>query len=260
MKTQLAFHLLAAALVSWTAACSSPEPKTVADESASESRVVSTGRKPLDPKRIVYSMRGNENDYRKCFLRAMGSRGIVEVRFNVDPRGRVEDVNVVRSTIPQGHVADCIAERLGAQRFGNLQAEASGRWTFVFRLTDRIDEDEREKLLAELDEHAVGPAIRLVPGSAGELEPGRVEEFVLARYPLFAHCYRDSIGRRGESRGVFQVRMTIDEQGRVSEIEDAGSIMPDPYAVDCMAEAFYAMTFPSPSGGPVTVDYRLDLE
>src|SRR5690606_39059901 len=49
-------------------------------------------------------------------------------------------------------------------------------------------------------------------------------------YPLYAHCYRDSIRRRGESRGLLRLRLHIDENGRLTDIDDAGSVLPDPYA------------------------------
>ena len=52
----------------------------------------------------------------------------------------------------------------------------------------------------------------------------------------------------------------LDEEGRLAQAEDAGSLMPDPFAVDCMTEAFYAMDFPKPQGGPATVRYHLELE
>jgi hypothetical protein len=43
-------------------------------------------------------------------------------------------------------------------------------------------------------------------------------------------------------------------------VQDAGSVLPDPFAVDCMAEAFYAIDFPKPKGGAVIIRYGLDFD
>lgn len=217
-------------------------------------------RQQLEPTRIVYAMGSDVDEYRKCFMRAFQSPGLVETRFEVDSRGVVEDVTVVRSTIDKDYVPECLKERLQEQRFGEIGSPAQGSWTFVYRLTEKIDEDEREELLERDAKERHGPAIAIAPESSGKLDPGDIEDATLAGYPLYAHCYRDSIQRRGESRGVLSLRLSIDERGRLTNIEDAGSILPDPFAVDCIAEAFYALEFPAPQGGRVVANYRLELE
>jgi TonB family protein len=213
----------------------------------------------LDPAKVSYFLRGSEETFRKCFMRSMGSRGAVAVRFVVEPTGSLSQATVVWSTIGSPLVDECLLEHVRAQRFGEASQKLEASWTFVFRLSDPIDDAQREKLLKEADaqEH---DALRILPRSSGTIEANQVHEIVQARYPLYAHCYRDSIGRRGESRGLVRFELDIDEQGQPRRVQDAGSILPDAFAVDCVAEAFYAMRFPKPSGGAVAVEVALEFD
>ena len=72
-------------------------------------------------------------------------------------------------------------------------------------------------------------------------------------------AYFDALNRRDKVGGSVKFRLAIDERGRVTQLQDAGSKMPDPLAVDCIAEGFYAMNFPAPSGGSVSALYQLRL-
>lgn len=204
-------------------------------------------------------MRGNEDDFRKCFMQSIGSRGFVSLRFKIDERGAVEGASVERSSIEEESVSACLVTRMKDQLFGEQQQPAEGRWTFVFNLADPIDEEEREALLIESDRKAEN-SFQLLPESQGTIDARRLDEIVQVNYPLYAHCYRDSIRRRGESRGLLRLRLKIDHKGRLIHVDDAGSVLPDPYAVDCMAEAFFAMDFPAPTNGEVSIKYGIDFE
>lgn len=213
----------------------------------------------LDARKISFAMRGNEDDYRKCFMQSIGSRGFVSLGFSINERGEVESATIEHSSIGKDSVGACLVSRMKEQRFGEQPGKSRGRWTFVFNLTDPISEDEREEMLEEADKRSEN-SFQLLPDSSGTIDAGRVDEIVQVNYPLYAHCYRDSIRRRGESRGLLRLRLQIDERGRLVHVDDAGSVLPDPYAVDCMAEAFFAMDFPKPTGGPVSIKYGIDFE
>lgn len=217
------------------------------------------GRPHLDPKKISFAMRGNEDTFRKCFMQSIGSRGFVSLRFNVNERGAVESTSVERSSIGKESVGACLVLRMGDQLFGEQPEPTLGRWTFVFNLTDPIDEKERKALLRESDRKGEN-SFQLLPESQGTIDAGRVDEIVQVNYPLYAHCYRDSIRRRGESRGLLRLHLQIDKEGHLIHVDDAGSVLPDPYAVDCMAEAFFSMNFPPPSGGDALIKYGIDFE
>lgn len=213
----------------------------------------------MEPKKISFAMRGNEDAFRKCFMQSIGSRGFVSLRFNINQQGAVESADVEHSSIGKESVGACLVARMNEQLFGEQQEPLEGRWTFVFNLTDPIDEKDRDYLIKKSDEKREN-SFQLLPESQGTIDGGRLDEIVQVNYPLYAHCYRDSIRRRGESRGLLRLRLQIDEAGRLIHVDDAGSVLPDPYAVDCMAEAFFSMDLPKPEGGEVVIKYGINFE
>lgn len=214
----------------------------------------------LEPEAVLFALRGNQDQFRKCFLRSMKSRGIVAASFRLSSDGIVQAAEVSHSTLGNTATEACLVARLRELRFGELGAAKRGRWTFVFRLSEPVPEHEFKRRLNKERARASEGGVLLAPSSQGELDPESVAERVHARYGLFAGCYRSSIGRRSNALGLLRLRIALAADGAVQAISDAGSVMPDPYAVDCVAEAFYAMPFPKPSGGPVEILYRLDLE
>lgn len=234
--------------------------KEAAQAEAPEEVATPSARAAVDPAKIVFSMRGSEADFRKCFMRAIGSRGYVKTAFLLDADGRVEDSTVTESTIGAPQVSDCIKTQLSEKRLGGGGSPERGEWTFVFRLTDPIPDDEFEKRLEKEQKKQPTDGVSIAPGSQGQLDPYDIEQHVAAKYPLFARCYRDSIKRLEAAGGILRLRFSITSSGQVQNVEDAGSVMPDAYAVDCVAEGFYAMTFPAPEGGAADVLYRLDFE
>ncbi len=213
----------------------------------------------MEPDKLSYALRGSEDDFRKCLMRAMGSRGTVETELSVHLSGNVTSARVVGGSIKDASVANCLIDKLKSVRFSPQRTPSLNRYTFVFRLTDPLSKKERDKRLYLIDVRT-NEALKVMKGSSGDIDLNHVAGVAQARYPLYAHCYRDSIKRRGQSRGVLRILLDIDAEGRVRGVEDDGSVMPDPYAVDCMAEAFYLMSFDPPTGGPVRVRYTIELE
>lgn len=240
-------------------ACSSSQTKGATPEGGPDSASDDPPeREAMDAAKLSYALRGSEDDFRKCFMRSMDSRGAVAARFSVDANGDVTGARVTETSIENAGVNQCLLDELLTQSFGAQSAPTDNSFTFVFRLTDPLSEQDRKHLLKKADrEHE---ALKIMPESKGSIDLGHVAEVVQARYPLYAHCYRDSIRRRGESRGLVRFRLHIDATGRVSEIEDEGSVLPDPFAVDCMAEAFYLMHFDAPDGPGAVVRYSMELQ
>jgi hypothetical protein len=239
---------------------SSPEAETPPSEALPAARASAKEREWLEPIKVVYAMSGNEKQYRTCFMRAMSVRGMVQTRFDVDAEGRVERVEVGRNTLGRDDVAECLSGKLKDQKFDGIGRPAQGRWTFVFRLVDPIEPKTLARRLKKERKLAKDTGIRIEPSSVGKLDASDIEETTSAGYPLFARCYRDAIQRREQAGGILRFRLVIDESGDLKEIADAGTLLPDPFAVDCIAEGFYAMTFPKPSGGSVEATYQLDVE
>jgi hypothetical protein len=89
------------------------------------------------------------------------------------------------------------------------------------------------------------------------MEPSAVDDIVSANFGLFAHCYRGALERRPGLAGVVRLRFVIGDGGNVVSVRDAGSELPDGKLVDCVAEGFYALSFPKAPGDEVRVLYRL---
>lgn len=206
-------------------------------------------------------MRGNEVDFRKCFFRRPTDRGTVRVRWRIDEEGVPHAPQVVDSTLRAEAVQNCLLERVADLRFGRLERPAVGEWVFVFRLADPPPQKEESKTkrgskpAKEPDEEG----IRLDASSPGWLDPERIDGTVQAGYRLFARCYRAGLQRQEELAGHVRFQFVIAPSGRVETVRDQGSDLPDPFAVDCVAEAFYALEFPKPERGPVSVQYRMRL-
>jgi hypothetical protein len=102
--------------------------------------------------------------------------------------------------------------------------------------------------------------VAIDPNSSGELPVDAIDNVVSAGYPLFARCYRDGVGRDNALGGTVRLRFVIGSRGVVSEVRDGGSDLSDRQVVDCIAEGFYALHFPTPARGSVKVNYRIGFE
>ena len=216
---------------------------------------------PLEPSKIIFAMGGIENDFRKCFFRNPRDRGTLHVRWQTDTDGVAHDATIVDSTLETAAVEECLLGRVNDLRFGPLERPAQGEWVFVFRLATPPDPKpskagKKAKKRADDD----GEGISVDPNSPGWLEPYRVADIVEAGMGLFARCYRTGISRQEALAGNVRLQFVVGADGRIQTISDQGSDLPDLYAVDCVAEGFYALKFPKPErGGPVTVSYRMRL-
>jgi len=249
------------ALVSAVSACAGQAPHPVISADArEESPLGAPIRAQLEAEKVLFALQGSENDFRKCFMRSMNSRGLVETRFELNDHGEVENVEALRSTIERSDVVECVEGRLKAHAFGLQDGPKWGRWTFVFRLAEPIPDTKYKGRLKREKHRQPLDGVVVDPKSPGSLDADKIEQRVAVKYPLFARCYRASVDRRGRSEGVLRLNLEVDESGSVRSVADGGSVMPDPYAVDCIAEGFYAMEFPRPNAGPVRVRYRLDFE
>jgi hypothetical protein len=266
--------LAAAALVISGCGGETPEPKT--QHTAKHVAVAKQKRKAkprrklptLDADKVVQAIRGNEVELRKCLFRAPSVRGAVHVTWQVDKSGSVHEPVLEASSIDNPAVEGCLVERVSELRFGELEARASAEWTFVYRLAEPPSREEekrrakalKKKLKRERYRDSDEPGVRIERGSPGWLEPAKIDDVVQFRYPLFARCYRDGIERHEDLKGAMRLRLVIDEEGRVNEVLDRNSDLPDRMVIDCVAESFYSMKFPKPRRGSVHVLYGVEFD
>ena len=216
----------------------------------------------LEAQKIVQAIRGNEIELRKCFFRFPSARGTIRVAWRVDAEGIVHDPELGQSTIENPDIEQCLLERVSELRFGALEKPAAAEWTFVFRLAEPAFDDtgkkkKKKKKKRDEDRDSDEPGVSIERGSPGWLEPAKISDVVQYGYPLFARCFRDGIERHDDLKGAMRLRLVIDEEGKVDEVVDKNSDLPDRIVIDCVAESFYSMQFPKPKRGNVHVLYRV---
>jgi hypothetical protein len=96
--------------------------------------------------------------------------------------------------------------------------------------------------------------------SSGKLPPEVIQGIVRAHYPDFRRCYEVGLARDATLTGRVSVRFVIGRDGRVSNVCDGGSDMPDQEVAHCVSSSFYGLKFPAPQGGVVTVLYPIMLQ
>jgi len=247
---------------------SSPPPSAASAEQAEATTTSATAaqqpkaRLPeLPAADVVHHLRGNEADLRRCFFANPSLRGAVRFVWKLDVTGKVHGIRPESSTLSDPRVEACISERVSEIRFGDLEKPSIAHWTFVFRLVDppaksKSGRTAKKRKSAPGDERG----LQIDPSSAGVLAPDAINNVVEAGFPLFARCYRDGVNRDINLDGTVRLHFTVGSAGAVSEVRDQGSDLTDRQVVDCIAEGFYALRFPEPQHGSVSVLYRIGFQ
>lgn len=248
---------------------STPEPKAVAvhrDEAPRQRLAKTRPAHELDAGQVVLGLRGHEAELHECFtLAGEQSPTFVELEWDVSADGVVGKTRVNRTTAGSREVPPCLSERVAAARFGRPGHASVARWTFVGGLVRFEDAETRRR--NRLNQRRKGrPAndgetgIVIERESPGKLDFDTVEGVVHDGYRFFAHCYRDGLARDSTLGGAVRLRFVIGSDGRVARVIDGGSDLPDEGVVACVAEGFFAMHFPKPSGGNVHLRYRMHFD
>ncbi len=266
----------ARAVVAWfcllgSVSCGGAAPAPAAKAPAKPRARVAARPKPparvpqLDAGQIVLGLRGHEAELHACFdLAGDDAPAFVELGWRVDGEGVVTTTRVRRST-SSAAVAECLSQRLQSARFGRPGSARQASWTFVGGLA-RFEDAEtrrRNRLNARRKNKKANDneqGIVIERSSPGKLDPEAVEGIVQSGYRLFAHCYRDGLDRDPQLDGAVRLRFVIGSDGQVARVIDGGSDLPDGGVVACIAESFFALRFPKPSGGNVHLRYRMHFD
>jgi hypothetical protein len=243
-----------------------PEASAPVSHSATKHARTPAGLPELDPAQVLLGIRGHESELHECFDAAGEQAPVfVQLAWRVNEEGAAEDIHVARATTSNEAVSACLAERLSASRFGRPGHKSQASWTFVGGLvrfedaeTHRRNERAARRKKRTLDDNEQGVVIER--SSPGKLDPDTVEGIVQSGYKLFAHCYRDGLDRHPALGGAVRLRFVIGSDGQVARVIDGGSDLPDEGVVACVAEGFFALRFPRPSGGNVHLRYRVHFE
>ncbi|HEY6079807.1 MAG TPA: AgmX/PglI C-terminal domain-containing protein [Polyangiaceae bacterium] len=105
-----------------------------------------------------------------------------------------------------------------------------------------------------------GPSIRPNGNTVvtGRLPPDVIQRIVRQNYGRFRACYEVGLRSNPNLEGRVTARFVIGSDGAVSNVS-AGGDLPDAQVKSCVASAFYGLSFPTPEGGIVTVNYPIML-
>jgi len=95
---------------------------------------------------------------------------------------------------------------------------------------------------------------------SGRLPPDTIQRVVRQNHSRFRACYEKGLMTNPSLAGRVGVRFVIGRDGRVTNVADGGSDLPDPSVVSCVSRAFYDISFPKPEGGIVTVVYPIAFQ
>lgn len=95
----------------------------------------------------------------------------------------------------------------------------------------------------------------------GSIDIKQVNETIQNQYMgRIRLCYATALEQNPNLAGDVVIRFTIGLEGRVIGADVASATLPDSGAVECIRRRFLIMEFTAPSGGPVTINYRLSFK
>jgi hypothetical protein len=95
--------------------------------------------------------------------------------------------------------------------------------------------------------------------TSGTLAPSLIQAIVRASFETFRRCYQKGLARDPELKGIVRARFVINTQGKVKQVANRKSTLPDSEVTLCVLQSFYRLRFPPPEGGTVTVVYPIHL-
>jgi hypothetical protein len=105
---------------------------------------------------------------------------------------------------------------------------------------------------------AKAPSVRMgATQVSGRLPAEVIQRIVRQNYGRFRLCFENGLRSNPNLQGRVSVRFVIDREGRVANVGNGGSDMPDSSVVSCVVRSFSGLSFPAPEGGIVTVVYPI---
>lgn len=208
----------------------------------------------IPPEKVVFAFRRRLAEVRRCFEGSADGR--VRLTWRVDASGHVTHANVDDTTLNDPAAERCLSDFVRDLKFARREGTANASWTFVHGVGDRsvLERAERRTKSPSRNQGVV-----VDPSSPGTLPIEQIENVAENGLRLYAFCMRDGVNRNIRLTGRVLLGFTIDGEGRVEDVKDAGSDLGDLEVIDCVAEAFYALQFPEPQGGSVHLRYSLLL-
>ncbi len=94
---------------------------------------------------------------------------------------------------------------------------------------------------------------------SGRLPAEVIRRTIRNNFGRFQMCYEKGLARNPNLEGRVTVRFIIGNDGKVSNVSNGGSDLPDAEVVTCVMHAYSRVSFPQPEGGIVTVVYPISF-
>ena len=102
------------------------------------------------------------------------------------------------------------------------------------------------------------PQVRMGASTVtGALPPEVIARIVRQNFGRFRLCYENGLNNNPNLQGRVSMRFVIGAEGSVSSVANAGSDLPDPTVIACVAKSFKNLSFPQPDSGVVTVVFPI---
>lgn len=104
-----------------------------------------------------------------------------------------------------------------------------------------------------------GPGPRHQVQILGELPVAEVTKVMKSASPAFEPCYIAGLRKDNRLAGVVRVRFVVEQDGKATNAEDAGSDLADAEVVKCIVQEVGKLAFPKPAKGKATVVFPIEL-
>jgi hypothetical protein len=188
--------------------------------------------------------------YRLCFEEGLRKdqalKGETLVRADVDANGRIVSTRLLDTKLGNASVAECLSRKTLA-----LQVPAPGR---ALRVKVGI------KLWpGDAPVPSIGPPDGATLENSGRIDIAAVRSATSASTGDVAACYAAALERDPGLWGRIELRIDLDERGRVRKVAEHESRFPAREVVSCAADSLQQVAFPRPSDGPISVVYAIRL-
>jgi hypothetical protein len=188
--------------------------------------------------------------YRLCFEEGLRKdqtlKGETLVRADVDSNGRIIATRMLATKLAISSVAECLSRKTLA-----LTVPPPGRPIRV--------KIEIKLWPGDAPVPSIGPPDGSALENSGRLDVATVRTKTSLITGEIAACYTAARERDPGLWGRIELRVELDELGRVRKVAENESRFPDREVVSCAAGALKSVAFPAPRGGPLTLIYAIRL-
>jgi len=184
----------------------------------------------------------------QALVRTPGLHGALDVRFTVATSGRVGEVRVLRSTMFDTGIGDCISQAIRDMQF---PPPAEGRELVVnhtFRYSSPVSAQPPPPPAS------VTPPAGTTPLTTSQAME-RYRQYLVANTSGIRACYTQALQRNPQLSGQIEVRFAVNPAGEVELVEVTSSTLGDPVADRCVSDAIRVIRFPPGSDSTLIVTH-----